>query len=56
MVRRRETAKKVQEMKDIHNISFAHIAEMTKIPYSDVHNLYRLKLDKINLAPNNDEY
>ena len=56
MERRRETAKSIQEMKDIYNVSIAKIAEMTQIPYQDVYNLYRLKLNKINPGPTSEKY
>ena len=56
MERRRETAKSIQEMKDIYNVSIAKIAEMTQIPYREVQNLCRLNLNKINSGPTSDEY
>ena len=43
-------------MKDTHNVSMAHIAEMTNIPYREVYNLYRLNLSKIKPGPTSDEY
>ena len=43
-------------MKNTYNISMAHIAEMTQIPYGEVYNLCRLNLNKINAGPTSEEY